>query len=151
MSRRASAHFARVDFGGSKPAAVASSTAGFSTSPAGTSAPAASTLYPVPHQRPSRRLLVLAAAALFILVALLHQNPGQVVKPISDQLDLKKWSASTGSGLSRVFGSSSDTDGPSHASGQRMTLIAMWSVGRKISFTQQGRLQMLTGFPYQGR
>lgn len=77
-------------------------------------------------QRPSRRVLVFAAAALFVLVGLLHQNgvsvPKAVVKPISDQLDLKAWSASTGNGLSRVFGGG--TAQP--LSDKRITLIAMW-------------------------
>lgn len=122
MSRRHTRTFSRVDLG-------SSSTPRQSIS---IEAPSSSSYYasPAPSllQRPSRRLLLLSAAALLVLVALLHQNgvsvPQQVVKPISDQLDLKKWTASTGNGLAMVFGGYTGAD--PQASEQRITLIAMW-------------------------
>lgn len=85
---------------------------------------AASAAYHTPSQRPSRRFILLcAAAALFILVALLQQNgirvPEQVVKPIHDQLS-SKLSVNGNNAFSKVFGVSQVE--------KRITLIAMWYV-----------------------
>lgn len=126
MSRRHSRQFSHVDLASSSPAAHTTTT--FNISTPSTPITSSSSFYAAAssYQRPSRRLLILAAALFFTLIALLHQNGDQVVKPISNQLpDLKKWSTSTGNGLSRVFGG----DAHAHAStDKRITLIALWWV-----------------------